>query len=150
MAKGKYAEWLEPENLLLIHGWKMNGLTDEQIAGNIGIAPRTLERWKVQHSQIRQVLKKGKQEANYLVEDALYKKARAGNTTAMIFWLKNNYREKYSENVTDPKLLKQQIRKAKADADIAEANAQVVKESDGEGVQVNVTFPKGGDLNGDS
>jgi len=35
MAKGKYDEWLEPENLVLIHGWKMQGLTDEQIADNI-------------------------------------------------------------------------------------------------------------------
>ena len=32
MAKGKYAEWLEPDGLLRLEGWARDGLTDEQIA----------------------------------------------------------------------------------------------------------------------
>ena len=40
MATGRYQKWLEDENLLLLQGWKRNGLTDEQIAKNIGIAPK--------------------------------------------------------------------------------------------------------------
>ena len=52
MAMGRYQKWLEPENLLLLQGWKRDGLTDEQIAQKIGIAPRTLENWKKQHVQI--------------------------------------------------------------------------------------------------
>lgn len=46
MAVGRYQKWLEPENLLLLQGWKRDGLSDEQIAQKIGIAPRTLENWK--------------------------------------------------------------------------------------------------------
>lgn len=36
MAKGKYQEWLEPEGLLKLEGWARDGLTDEQIAQNMG------------------------------------------------------------------------------------------------------------------
>ena len=46
MAKGKYQEWLEPEKLILIEGWARDGLTDEQIAKNIGISRSTLNEWK--------------------------------------------------------------------------------------------------------
>ena len=130
MAKGLYKEWLEPEGLLLIKGWKNNGLTDEQIADNIGVSHRTVERWKSEHSQIRQVIKRGKEHANYAVENALLKKALSGNTTAMIFWLKNNYREKYSDSQKTPleeQLTKEQIRRTKADADVAESKAKITK-----------------------
>jgi len=134
MAKAKYKEWLEPEGLLLIKGWKNNGLTDEQIADNIGVSHRTFERWKSEHSQIRQVIKRGKEHANYAVENALLKKALSGNTTAMIFWLKNNYREKYSDSQKTPleeQLTKEQIRRAKADADVAQAKADIFTGNNG-------------------
>lgn len=134
MAKGMYKKWLESENLLLLQGWKYKGLTDEQIAHNIGVAPRTLERWKNNYSQIRQALKRGKEHANYAVENALLKKALSGNTTAMIFWLKNNYREKYSDSQKTPleeQLTKEQIRRAKADADVAQAKADIFTGNNG-------------------
>ncbi|WP_201261389.1 hypothetical protein [Lactococcus lactis] len=35
--KGKYEEWLTAEGLILLEGWARDGLTDEQIAKNIGI-----------------------------------------------------------------------------------------------------------------
>ena len=144
MAKGIYEQWLEPENLLLLRGWKTKGLTDQQIADNIGINVRTLDKWKAKHGQIRQSLKRGKEHANYAVENALLRKAMDGNTTAMIFWLKNNYRDKYTDDVTDPALRQAQIRKANAEADIAEAKAKMMV-TDGEAVQVNIVYPSGGD-----
>ena len=98
MAQGLYKEWLEPENLLLLQGWKRDGLTDEQIAHNIGINVRTLWKWKAKYGQIQQALKIGKQQANFIIENELFKKARKGNTTAMIFWLKNNWRDKYNDS----------------------------------------------------
>lgn len=98
MAKGQYEKWLKPENLTLIQGWKRNGLTDEQIAKSMGIAPRTLEYWKKKHVQILRALKIGKEQANFAVENKLFDKAMKGNTAAMIFWLKNNWREKYQEH----------------------------------------------------
>lgn len=44
MARARYPDWLTPEKLLLIQGWKRNGLTDDQVAGNMGISRRTLKR----------------------------------------------------------------------------------------------------------
>ena len=45
MARGQYKKWLKQENLLLLQGWKRDGLTDEQIAHNIGIRRETLYDW---------------------------------------------------------------------------------------------------------
>lgn len=102
MAKGQYKKWLEPENLVLLEGWKRNGLTDQQIADNIGINRRTLDKWKSKYGHIGRALKVGHEQANYAVEGKLLKKAMSGNTTAMIFWLKNNWRDKYNDSELSP------------------------------------------------
>lgn len=151
MAKGMYKKWLESENLLLLQGWKYKGLTDEQIADNIGINVRTLGKWKAQYRQIGRALKRGKEHANYAVENALLKKALSGNTTAMIFWLKNNYREKYSDTQKTPleeQLTKQQIKRVEAETKIAEAKAKRETDDSNGHVSVNITMP-GGENNAD-
>lgn len=140
--ESRLGEWEKPEKLLLIIGWKRNGLTDVEIAKNIGIGVRTLYDWRSKSPHIKQALKRGKEAANFQVENALYKKATEGNVTAMIFYLKNNYRDKYTDDVTDPRLRKAQIRKANAEADIAEAKAK--RENNGDGtdtVSVNIIVP---------
>ena len=75
MAKGKMEEWTEPDKLLLLEAWSRDGLTDEQIAGNMGINVRTLYFWKKKNVQIFQSLKVGKEVADIEVENALRKKA---------------------------------------------------------------------------
>jgi hypothetical protein len=119
MAKGKYEQWLTDEGLTLIKGWAREGLTDEQIAHNMGIAVKTLYNWKNAHMPILQALKKGKEVADFEVENALFQAAtgfqykeevlsNAGdvetveryqtpNTTAIIFWLKNRKPEKWRD-----------------------------------------------------
>lgn len=99
------SEWLKSEKLLLLQGWKRNGLTDEQVAGNIGISVRSLYNWKKNNPQIARALKIGKQEANFSVENKLFERALGGNTTAMIFWLKNNWRDKYNDSALSPEEL---------------------------------------------
>lgn len=115
MAKGKYEEWLEPEGLLKIEGWARDGLSDEQIAENMGISRSTLNEWKNKYSDISDTLKKGKEVVDRQVENALLKRALGykytevtkerieggfvvtkevtkeviPDTTAQIFWLKN-------------------------------------------------------------
>ena len=74
-AKGKYEEWLEPEGLLKIEGWARDGLTDKQIAHNIGVTEQTLNVWKKQFPSFFESLKKGKEVVDRLVENALLKKA---------------------------------------------------------------------------
>lgn len=115
MAKGKYEYWLTPEGLLKLEGWARDGLTDEQIAYNMGICRDTLIQWKKRYSDISDTLKKGKEVVDRQVENALLKRALGykytevtkerveggfivtkevtkevvPDTTAQIFWLKN-------------------------------------------------------------
>ncbi len=63
----KYDEWLTDEGLLKIEGWARDGLTDKQIAQNIGVSERTLTRWKEEHLSIMSALKKGKEVVDRLV-----------------------------------------------------------------------------------
>ena len=75
MAKSKVEKWLEPENLLRISAWARDGLTDEQIAKNMGISRSTLNVWKEKHSDISDTLKRDKEIADIQVENALFKRA---------------------------------------------------------------------------
>jgi hypothetical protein len=97
VAKGKYEKWLKKENLLLLEGWARDGLTDEQIAKNIGITVSTFYEWKKKYSEISESLKKGKEVVDYQVENALLSSALEGNTTAQIFWLKNRRPDKWRD-----------------------------------------------------
>lgn len=99
MAKGKYQKWLEPDNLLLLEGWARAGLTDEQIANNMGIVPSTLYEWMQKYPEISEAVKRKKEIVDYEVENALYRSAMSGNVTAQIFWLKNRMRDKWRDSV---------------------------------------------------
>lgn len=121
MALGKINEWLEKDKLILLEGWARDGLTDEQIAKNIGINRTTLYDWKKKETNIADALKKGKKVIDFEVENALLKRALgyeyeeetyengiltkkvkkqvAPDTTAQIFWLKNRKKEQWREKV---------------------------------------------------
>lgn len=73
--KGLYKEWLEPEKLTLLQGWRRDGLRYDQIAHNIGINEGTLYAWCKKHEKIKEALKKGEEVMVYEVENALYKAA---------------------------------------------------------------------------
>lgn len=75
MAKGKYLEWLTAEGLELIGGWARDGLIDEDIAHNMGIAYSTFRTWKDKYPEIAAALKVSKTVADRRVESKLYKKA---------------------------------------------------------------------------
>ncbi len=97
MAYGKYEYWLTDEGLILLEGWAREGLTDEQIAHNMGISAKTLYVWKNKYGKICETLKKGKEIVDFQVENALLKKALDGDTTAQIFWLKNRKKDKWRD-----------------------------------------------------
>lgn len=73
--KGKFEEWLTEDGLTTVEGWARDGLTDEQIAHNIGIAERTFTDWKDRFPSISAALKKGKAPVDIQVENALLKRA---------------------------------------------------------------------------
>lgn len=211
MAKGKYAEWTTKEALLKLEGWARDGLTDEQIAKNIGISRQTLYDWKNKYPDISDALKKGKQVVDRQVENALLKRALgtvtesttykmvkldddvlevkrqrflneyklehpelsmeeltmaaiekvptyekipivvnknelAPDVSAQIFWLKNRkpdvYRDQSFKSLNDA-----QARKAKAEAEIKEAEAKATKEDNSGNLTVNIV-PFGDDDDG--
>lgn len=118
IAKGKYHEWLQEDNLIRIESWARKGLTDEQIAKNMGVNKTTLYDWMKKFPDISNSIKKGKAPIDFEVENALFKRAigyeyeevetiieeidgkqrkrikkikkvALPETSAMIFWLKN-------------------------------------------------------------
>ena len=123
-SRGKYKRWLEPEGLLLIESWARDGLTDDQIAKNMGIHRDTLYTWKKKYADFSDTLKKGKEVVDIQVENALLKRALGygydevkeeyeggflvkktvttkkvvPDTTAQIFWLKNRRSDKWRNN----------------------------------------------------
>lgn len=125
MAKGKYQEWLTKEGLLRLQGWARDGLSDEQIAANMGITDSTFYEWKKKYPEISEALKEGKDVVDRQVENALLKSALGykydevteerrddmlvvtkvvhkevqPNTTAQIFWLKNRKRAEWRDRV---------------------------------------------------
>ena len=125
MAKSKADEWLERDKLILLEGWARDGLTDEQIAHNMGIRRETLYDYKNKYPNISNALKKGKEIVDIEVENALLKRALGytitlkeqkvdkdgcihdlqkdihvpGDTTAQIFWLKNRRKQQWRDKV---------------------------------------------------
>ena len=126
----KYTEWITEEGLLKIEGWARDGLTDKQIAENIGVAYSTFRDWIKRFPALTAPLKRGKEVIDRQVENALLKRALgyeyvettkeltdlgltvtkqvtkqvAPDTTAQIFWLKNRkpkeWRDKKETEVT--------------------------------------------------
>ncbi len=91
MAKSKVEYWLTSDGLTLLEGWARDGLTDEQIMHNMGIQSKsTFYGYKKKYPNISNALKKGKEVADYEVENALFKRA-----------LGYTYEEKTYEKVYD-------------------------------------------------
>lgn len=126
IANGKYQEWLAPDGLLMLEGWARDGLSDEQIADNMGIASSTYYEWLKKHREISEAIKRGKAPVDIQVENALLKRALGYDWTetteeiygdgkkhvksilrhvppdpaSMVFWLKNR-KPKYWRNNPD-------------------------------------------------
>lgn len=78
MAKVKHdkiKEFSSDEGLILLEGWSRDGLSMGQIASNIGISRATLYQWIDKNEKIKNALKKGRDVADYEVENALFKSA---------------------------------------------------------------------------
>lgn len=108
--RGKYYTHVEPK-LIEVEGWARDGLIDEQIAKNLGVAYSTFRKYRDEHSALSAALKRGKEVVDREVENALLKRALGyqyeevtyefgeetkrvvkevqPDTTAQIFWLKN-------------------------------------------------------------
>lgn len=124
-----YEQWEKDgelkDKLILIQGMARDGLTQQQIANNLGISIDTLIENKKKYSEFNNALKKGKEIIDFEVENALLKKALGytitikeekldkdgfvhtlekevhvpPDTTAQIFWLKNRKPNNWKDRV---------------------------------------------------
>lgn len=99
------------DKLELVRGWAREGDIEKTIAGKLGVGVSTITRWKNDYPEFAEALKKGKEEIDYEVENALLQSAlgfyyteetvtnqgevvtirkyQKPSTTAQIYWLKN-------------------------------------------------------------
>ena len=120
-----YEQWEKDgelkDKLILIQGMARDGLTQQQIANNLGISIDTLIENKKKYSEFNNALKKGKEVIDFEVENALLKRALGyeyeeetyengiltkkvkkqvpPDTTAQIFWLKNRKPNNWKDRV---------------------------------------------------
>lgn len=123
--RGKYEEWITDDGLIKVQGWARDGLSNEQIAHNMGITVKTLYEWQNKYGDFCEALKKGKEVVDREVENALLKRALGyeydevthepdkdtgqlvvskvvrkqviPDTTAQIFWLKNRKPDEFRD-----------------------------------------------------
>lgn len=115
MARIKVEDWLTEDGLQKIELYKKRGLTDKQIAAEIGISERTFTKWKKENDSIVTALKKGRTSGVDRVEHSMFEQAigytdkdgvyHAPNTTAGIFILKNLRRVVYQDKPKTPEEL---------------------------------------------
>jgi len=113
---------------LLVKALARQGMTDEQMAEEIGIGRATFYKWKKRYTSFRDSCEGGKKEPNEIVKESLFaratgfdyyeekivdgpkgrqvekiKKHALPDATSMIFWLKNrdkeNWRDRYEHDV---------------------------------------------------
>lgn len=109
MAKSKWGDI--KEKLTLVEGWARDGLTNEQIAHNLGISTALLYKYQKEHIEFLETLKKGKEVIDYQVENALLKNALEGNVTAQIYWLNNRKPKQWKNKRENTENNKEEISK---------------------------------------
>lgn len=109
------------KKLAAVEGWKRDGLSDSQVAANLGVSHSSIKRWKREKPEFAEAISKGKEVSDYELENALHKRAigfhyeedtvtnqgevvkvrkyEPPNTAALIFALKNRVPHKYRDKV---------------------------------------------------
>lgn len=81
----------------------MSGLSGKEIAKKIGIAEQTLYDWCNRFPTFSESLRVGRDCADAIVENELFKLAKAGNFPAIKYWLTCRKPDKWNEKVVAEK-----------------------------------------------
>lgn len=73
------------------------GLTKEQIAHSLGICYQTFNERQKEYPEFLEAIKRGQSKGIATVTNSLFNKAKAGDNTAMIFFLKNRDPDNWSD-----------------------------------------------------
>jgi len=93
-----YETHVEPY-LALVKSMRIDGYREEDIAKALDIGSSTWYKYKNEHIELTEALKISKQILIAELEQTLFQKAREGNTTALIFSLKNLAANKWADKV---------------------------------------------------
>lgn len=77
----KYDKWITEDGCLKIRGWARDGLSNGDIAHNMGVSRITLIGWCKKYPDIAEAMENGREIADRRVENALYEKAIGIKTT---------------------------------------------------------------------
>lgn len=67
--------WLEEDGKVLIEGWARDGLSNKEIAHNMGVSLNVFNKWKKENEIFAGFLKKSKEVADKVVENSLFRRA---------------------------------------------------------------------------
>ena len=109
MAKGKYAKWLEDDNLLLLKGWARDGLTDDEIAKKMGVSRSTFYAWCEKYSDISDTIKKAREPVDVILEDTAFERATKWKTVREVTKERQFNREKGEFEMTVTKEVEKTI-----------------------------------------
>lgn len=81
MAEALYKKWIAPDGLWKIQEWAKSGLTDTEIAAQIGVTRKTLYEWEKKYPEFKEALQRAKRQADDKVVGALYSRATGYTAT---------------------------------------------------------------------
>lgn len=96
--KSKYETHVKPQ-IELIKSMRIDGHTEQQIMETLGIGHTAFNDYKNQHKELAEALKMSKEILVAKLEQTLFQSALKGNTTALIFSLKNLAPKKWAEKL---------------------------------------------------
>jgi hypothetical protein len=96
--KSKYETHVKPY-LDLIKSMRIDGNTEEHIAKVLDISVSSLEKYKNEYKELTEALKISKDTLIAKLEQTLFQKALEGNSTLLIFALKNLAPQKWGDRI---------------------------------------------------
>lgn len=165
MPMAKYEYWITEDGLKRIEAYARDGLTNEQIAGNMGITKETLNQWRKKFPSVSDSLKRGKEVVDIEVENALLKRALgytyeektyeygvetkrivkqvAPDVGAQCFWLKNRRPDKWRDRQNwDLTVEEQKARISQINAQTDKIKQETGGGDDDDGVDIINDAPK--------
>lgn len=94
---GRKAWEVTPDIIAKVESMASLGLTIDQLAKCVGTSSSTLSKAKKQIPELEEAYQSGRAKGVLTIANALFNKAKKGDTTAMIFFLKNRAPEEWMD-----------------------------------------------------
>lgn len=96
MTNGRPTKY-KPEYDVQAYRLSLLGYKDSELASFFEVTEQTINNWKNEHPSFFESINDGKDKADAMIADRLFNKAMDGDTTSMIFWLKNRQAKRWRD-----------------------------------------------------